>query len=87
MQVVKVRQVGNSNVITLPAEFQAQGFAAGIAVALETMEDGSLRVTPLPDLHEHIRSLAQATVTRRRRALAILEAHDRQGATATKPRA
>jgi antitoxin component of MazEF toxin-antitoxin module len=80
MPVVKIRRVGNSNVITLPAEFETQGFAAGVAALLETQEDGSLRVTPLPDLNEHIRGLARTTAARRRRALAILEAHDRKGA-------
>ena len=83
MPVVKIRRVGNSNVITLPSELEEQGFRAGVAAVLETLEDGSLRVTAVPDLNEHIRGLARATAARRRRALAILEAHDRKGTAST----
>ena len=80
MHVVKIRRVGNSNVVSLPAEFEEFGFAAGTPAAIERQQDGSLRLVPLPDLREQVAALARRTVRKNTRALAILEAHDREEA-------
>ena len=80
MALVKVRRVGNSNVITLPAGLGGTGFEPGTAVLVEADEDGTLRVIPVPDLDAHVREVARTAIQRRRRTLEILEAHDRQRA-------
>jgi antitoxin component of MazEF toxin-antitoxin module len=80
MALVKVRRVGNSNVITLPAGLGGSGFEPGAAVLVEADEDGTLRVIPVPDLDAHVREVARTAIQRRRRTLEILEAHDREGA-------
>lgn len=79
MALVKVRRVGNSNVITLPAGLGGNGFEPGAAVLVEADEDGTLRVIPVPDLDAHVREVARTAIQRRRRTLEILEAHDREG--------
>ena len=42
MNVVKVRRVGNSNVISIPREFEAKGYAPGSSVLVEELPDGDL---------------------------------------------
>lgn len=76
MALVKVRRVGNSNVITLPAGLGGNGFEPGATVLVEADEDGTLRVIPVPDVDAHVRELARGAIQRRRRALELLEAHD-----------
>jgi len=73
MALVKVRRVGNSNVITLPAALEGRGFEPGTAVLVEAEEDGTLRVIPIPDLDAHIRDVARTAIQRRRRTLEILK--------------
>lgn len=85
MALVKVRRVGNSSVITLPAGLGGHGFEPGSAVLVEAEDDGTLRVIPVLDVDAHVREVARAAIQRRRRTLEILEAHDREGAAA--PRA
>lgn len=46
MQMVKVRRVGNSNVISLPREFEEQGFTPGATVIIEALPTGELRIAP-----------------------------------------
>jgi antitoxin component of MazEF toxin-antitoxin module len=79
MPLVKVRRVGKSSVITLPAGLGGQGFEPGSAVLVEAEDDGTLRVIPVPDVDAHVREVARAAIQRRRRTLEFLEAHDREG--------
>src|ERR1700733_1719757 len=44
MKVVKVRRVGNSNVISIPREFEARGYAPGSSVLVEGLPGGALGV-------------------------------------------
>ena len=44
MQMVKVRRVGNSNVISLPRAFEEQGFTPGATVIIEALPTGELRI-------------------------------------------
>jgi antitoxin component of MazEF toxin-antitoxin module len=79
MALVKVRRVGNSTVITLPAWLKWHGFDPGSTVIVEAEHDGTLRVIPVPDVATHVREVAQAAIQRRQRALDMLEEHDRRG--------
>jgi len=45
MRVVKIRRVGNSNVLSIPREFERLGYRAGVAVVVDKGPAGDLRVT------------------------------------------
>jgi antitoxin component of MazEF toxin-antitoxin module len=73
---VKVRRVGNSNVVTLPRELERYGFTDGTAVAFVPMPDGGVLMVP-EGLHEsYMQELGAQIVQRRRRALDKLAKHD-----------
>lgn len=46
MQAVKVRRTGNSNAISLPADFEDLGYVPGAVVLVVAMPSGELRVIP-----------------------------------------
>ena len=76
MKVVKVRRVGNSNVISIPREFEAQGYAPGASVLVEGLPDGDLRVMPTEKVRERIREVGERLVAEHGEALDILANHD-----------
>jgi len=38
MKVVKVRRVGNSNVVSIPRELESRGYAPGTSVLIEELD-------------------------------------------------
>jgi len=76
MKVVKVRRVGNSNVISIPREFEAQGYAPGSSVLVEKLPGGELRVMSTEKVRERIRDIGGRVVAERSQALQILADHD-----------
>ena len=76
MRIVKVRRVGNSNVVSIPREFEAHGFAPGTSVLVEELPGGELRIVPTEKLREQIRGIGQRLVNERAEALQILAEHD-----------
>jgi antitoxin component of MazEF toxin-antitoxin module len=76
MKVVKVRRVGNSNVISIPREFEARGYSPGSSVLVEEMPGGELRVMSTEKVREHIRDIGQRLVAEHGEALEILANHD-----------
>jgi len=76
MKVVKVRRVGNSNVISIPREFEARGYAPGSSVLVEELPGGELRVMSAEKVSEHIRDIGQRLVAEHSEALEILANHD-----------
>jgi hypothetical protein len=58
MKVVKVRRVGNSNVISIPREFEAQGYVPGASVLVEELAGGELRIISTDTVRERIRGRA-----------------------------
>jgi antitoxin component of MazEF toxin-antitoxin module len=72
MKVVKVRRVGNSNVVSLPRELEASGYVPGTSVLVEELPDGELRILPT----ERVRGIAARVVSERTEALEILASHD-----------
>ena len=46
VKIVKIRRVGNSNVISLPRELEQRGYSPGTAVLVQELPDGELRVVP-----------------------------------------
>jgi antitoxin component of MazEF toxin-antitoxin module len=76
MRIVKVRRVGNSNVVSIPREFEANGFTPGSSVLVEELPGGELRILPTERLREQIRQIGRRVVTDHDEALRILAEHD-----------
>jgi antitoxin component of MazEF toxin-antitoxin module len=76
MQMVKVRRVGNSNVVSLPKIFTQAGFHEGQPVIIEQLETGELLLTPVKPHKESVRARAREIITRRRPALERLAAYE-----------
>ncbi|HLZ71894.1 MAG TPA: AbrB/MazE/SpoVT family DNA-binding domain-containing protein [Dehalococcoidia bacterium] len=77
MKIVKIRRVGNSNVITLPREFEELGFSAGDEVVLDRTADGGLHILPARPVQEDFQARARRVVAENREALDLLAAYDR----------
>lgn len=80
MRILKVRKVGNSNVVSIPREFEAAGFTADADVGLELGPDGVLYLKPLPqdERKKLILEAVHAATKRHQRAMDILEEYDCQ---------
>jgi antitoxin component of MazEF toxin-antitoxin module len=76
MKVVKVRRVGNSNVISIPKEFEAQGYAVGSSVLVEELPGGDLRIMSTEKVRERIHDIGGRVVAEHDEALQILADHD-----------
>lgn len=76
MKVVKVRRVGNSNVVSIPRELEARGYAPGTSVLVEELEGGELRIIPTEQVRERIREVGRRVVDEHAEALKILADHD-----------
>ena len=79
MKVVKVRRVGNSNVISIPREFEDQGYAPGSSVLVEELPGGYLRIVSTERVRERIRDIGERVVADHGEALRILADHDPDG--------
>jgi antitoxin component of MazEF toxin-antitoxin module len=77
VKILKVRRVGNSNVVSLPREFEASGYGPGASVLVEQLEDGSLHLVRTDEVRDLIRSSGKRLIATHREALAILADHDR----------
>lgn len=76
MKVVKVRRVGNSNVVSIPREFETSGYTPGSSVLVEELPGGELRLLPTDKLRERIAEIGQRVVADHEEALQILAEHD-----------
>jgi antitoxin component of MazEF toxin-antitoxin module len=79
MKVVKVRRVGNSNVVSIPRELEALGYAPGTSVLLEQLDSGELRIIPTDQVRERIRDVGRRVVDEHTEGLRILADHDPDG--------
>lgn len=76
MKIVKVRRVGNSNVVSIPREFEASGYVPGSSVLVEDLGDGELRILPTDRVRERVRQIATRVVSEHPKAMEILANHD-----------
>ena len=76
MNIVKVRRVGNSNVVSIPRQYEAAGFAPGDSVLVEELPGGELRILPTERVREHLREIGRRVVGEHQEALQILADHD-----------
>ena len=81
MKVVKIRRVGNSNVVSLPHELEQRGYTAGTSVLIEELPTGELRIIPAPQVRQLIREVGQQVMKEDREALDILAKHERDTPT------
>ena len=77
MHVVKVRRVGNSNVVTLPKSLESAGFVAGASVVVEALPSGEVMLLPETGLRECIQAIGRQAIAKDRAALERLAASDR----------
>ncbi|MFZ1154412.1 MAG: hypothetical protein WAN93_05850 [Solirubrobacteraceae bacterium] len=70
------RRVGNSNVISIPREFEAQGYMPGSSVLVEELPGGELRIMSTEKVSERIRSVGERVIADHGEALQILADHD-----------
>lgn len=76
MKIVKVRRVGNSNVVSIPREFEANGYTPGSSVLVEELPNGELRIMPTEKLRQHIAQAGRRIVSEHPEALRILAEHN-----------
>jgi len=76
VKVVKIRRVGNSNVVTLPRELEASGYEPGTSVLVEEIDGGELRIIPTDQVRDRIRRVGQRVVAEHAEMLKILAEHD-----------
>ncbi|MBI2939997.1 MAG: hypothetical protein HYY04_06115 [Chloroflexi bacterium] len=77
MDVVKIRRVGNSDVVTVPRSWAARGYSHGVRVVIEEGPSGEMIVLPESALHACFRTAGRRAMQRHRGALDTLAAHDR----------
>ena len=76
MKVVKVRRVGNSNVVSIPREFETSGYTPGASVLIDELADGELRILPADRVRDRVRQIADRVVDEHSAAMEILANHD-----------
>jgi antitoxin component of MazEF toxin-antitoxin module len=76
MMMVKVRRVGNSNVISLPRELEDRGFTPGTTVLMDVLPTGELQVVPAVTVRRVTPERARQLVARNRESLDLLAEHD-----------
>jgi len=82
VESVKIRHVGNSNVISLPRTFEDLGYREGVEVVVESLPTGELLIIPAAQLRAHIRELGRRAIAENREALEKLAAYDREAEAA-----
>ena len=75
MDIVKVRRVGNSNVITVPKDLESKGFETDSKVVIEELESGQLLVTPAARMRQRVRAIGREVIAEDGDALEILRVH------------
>jgi antitoxin component of MazEF toxin-antitoxin module len=85
VDIVKIRRVGNSNVVSLPRSLEAFGYVPGIQVVVEMQPDGAILLRPVETARAQIRAAARLVITEKRGALDILTKYDRGEPTALQP--
>jgi antitoxin component of MazEF toxin-antitoxin module len=79
VKIVKLRRVGNSNVVSIPRELEARGYVPGTSVLIEELENGELRIMPTEQVRDRIRGVGRRVVDEHAEALKILAEHDPRG--------
>lgn len=76
MKMLKVRRVGNSNMVAIPKEWEAAGFGPGAYVLVERDKAGEIRMLRAGDVASRVDALAVEMIEKHAEALRILAEHD-----------
>ncbi len=76
MKLNRIRRVGNSNVVSLPRDLDAAGFAGGAQVVIQQLPSGEVRLLPADRVRQMVRDYGRRVVAENREALQILADHD-----------
>ncbi|HEY8691874.1 MAG TPA: hypothetical protein VIR57_03955 [Chloroflexota bacterium] len=78
MEMVKVRRVGNSDMVSLPRALKVTGFAPGTTVAIDVIDTNTVVLKALPDDDQRarVRDAIRASIQRSAKALELLEEYD-----------
>jgi antitoxin component of MazEF toxin-antitoxin module len=76
MKMVKVRRVGNSNMVALPKEWETSGFGPGAYVLVERDQAGEVRMLRADGMTNRIDAIAGEMIEKHAEALRILAEHD-----------
>lgn len=79
MKRMRIRRIGNSNMVALPSELEDAGYRPGVEVLVQGMPEGEVRIVRADLARESTRDLASRLAERHRRTLERLADHDRQG--------
>jgi antitoxin component of MazEF toxin-antitoxin module len=79
MKRMRIRRIGNSNMVALPSELEEAGYRPGVEVLVQEMPEGEVRIVRADLARESTRDLARRLAERHRRTLERLADHDRQG--------
>ena len=77
MKMLKIRRVGNSNMVALPKNWEADGFGPGDYVLVERDHAGEIRMLRAGDMAARVDALADEMIEKHAEALRILAEHDR----------
>lgn len=80
MKLVKIRRVGNSNVVSIPHQHEDLGFKPDAQVIVTALPSGELRVLPVANVRKMIREYGRRVIAEDRRALQILDDFDQKKA-------
>ena len=78
MKMLKIRRVGNSNMVVLPKEWEDDGFAPGAYVLAERDQTGEIRMLRAGDMASRVDALADEMIEKHAEALRILAEHNRR---------
>jgi antitoxin component of MazEF toxin-antitoxin module len=76
---MRIRRIGNSNMVALPSEFEAAGYRPGVEVVVQETPQGEIRIVRADLAAESTREAAKRLAQRHRSTLERLAEHDRQG--------
>ena len=76
---MRIRRIGNSNMVALPSELEEAGYRPGVEVLVQAMPEGEVRIVRADLARESTRDLARRLAERHRHTLERLADHDRQG--------
>jgi len=79
VKIVKVRRVGNSNVVSLPRALEGLGYTAGTQLAVQELPNGELRLVRTAELERRLGKIAHELVDEDHEALEGLAAYDSRG--------
>ncbi|MGH2449461.1 MAG: hypothetical protein ACRDFS_12780 [Chloroflexota bacterium] len=79
MKMLKIRRVGNSNMVALPKDWEDDGWVPGAYVFLGRDEAGEIRMLRAGDVAAQFDALADEMIEKHVEALRILAEHDHRG--------